>query len=102
MTIVERHETLFSNKLNQLWFQGYCTIERWEILSWFGSDEKNREKITDAVWREIVMRWNEYTGEKKLENTPQIQVIRCDTATPTQSFVLIQSSRLNDLPLMAE
>jgi hypothetical protein len=98
MAIDKRYKTSLNNKFNQLWYQGYCTLERWEITSWFG----HKERITNVVWREIIETWYEFAES---ETDYPIQIIRCDnsnSATPTQSFVLVQSSRLNDLSLMAE
>jgi hypothetical protein len=95
MAIDKRYKTSLDNKFNQLWYQGYCTLERWEITSWFG----HKERITNAVWRDILETWYEFAES---ETDYPIQIIRCDTATPTQSFILVLSTRISDLSLMAE
>lgn len=58
MGIHRMYEVSLNNKLNELWYQGATTFERWELLSWFG-----KERITNAVWTEIKERWDAfYTG----------------------------------------
>ena len=95
MSLQKRYKILLDNKFNQLWHQGYCTLERWEIIAWFGF----KERITNVVWREIIESWQEFVES---EDEYPIQIIKCDKTTTTQSFVLVQLNRLENLSLMAE
>jgi hypothetical protein len=94
MAVEKRHKVSLENKFSQLWHQGHCTLERWEISAWFGY----KERITNVVWRSILEEWNEFAESDEY----LIQVIRCDKTTTPQTFVLIQSNRLGDLTSMAE
>jgi len=72
----------------QLWYQGYCTLTRWELGAGF-----DRERITNVVWREIQEIWEE--GDETEEGAPVLKIIKCDETykrkilCPFQDFILI-------------
>ncbi|HCR3457427.1 hypothetical protein ACFYLL_17920 [Proteus mirabilis] len=89
---VKRFQSDIENKLNQLYYMGYVTIERWELLSWFGV-----ERISRTVWNDIVEKWDNWFEDND-QNTVPLQIIRCDGTTATQKYVLIRSDRVLSLP----
>ncbi|MBG2877506.1 hypothetical protein I4902_17410 [Proteus alimentorum] len=85
----KRFQSDIENKLNQLYYMGYVTIERWELLSWFGV-----ERISRTVWSDIVEKWDSWFED---EDAIPLQIIRCDGTTATQKYVLIRTDRVQNL-----
>jgi hypothetical protein len=52
MTIQKRYQVSLETKLDQLWYQDFCTIDRWELATWFSKD-----RITNVVWRDMIKSW---------------------------------------------
>jgi len=80
---------VIEDKLSQLKYQGFCVIERWEILTKF----PGRERITDGIWSSIKEEYEEKFGEGD-----NICLIKCDETTTPQKFVLVirgRESRIN-------
>ncbi|TON99424.1 hypothetical protein CGH45_23190, partial [Vibrio parahaemolyticus] len=86
MALQKRYKIALETKLDQLWHQGFCIIERWELASWF-----NKERITNVVWREILENWQEIYDLES--NERPLEVIKCDSTTTPQTFVIIQAKR---------
>ena len=94
MALQRRYKIALETKLDQLWHQGFCVLERWELAAWF-----HRDRITNVVWREIIEYWQEI-----FDLTPDelpLKVIKCDITSTPQTFVIIQSKRLKDMKKMA-
>ena len=94
MAIQKRYQVALETKLDQLWHQGFCTIERWELSAWF-----SKERITNVVWREIIESW-EHIFRLETDERP-LKVIKCDETTTPQTFVIVQSKRLKLMKKMA-
>jgi len=94
MALQKRYKLALENKIDQLWHQGYCVLERWELAVWF-----NRERITNVVWREIQEYWEE--SFDLTANEKPLKVIKCDKTTTPQTFVVIQAKRTKDMATMA-
>ena len=88
---VKRFQSDIENKLNHLYYLGYVTIERWEMLSWFGS-----ERISRSAWNDIVEKWDSWFDDNDEERVP-LQIIRCDGTTATQKYLLIRTDRIQNL-----
>lgn len=94
MAGLKRFSINVENKLNELYYKNYVTIERWELLAWFGV-----EKITKTVWNAMLSDWNEWFDEGE---APAINIIRCDDLSATQKYVLIRSDYIKELSEFAE
>lgn len=93
MSVNKEYKALLSNKINQLWYQGYVTFERWELLSWY-----DRDRITNVVWRDI----NEAWADCFTNGSPSpLQVIKCDDSTSPQKFVVVNTASLTDIEDLA-
>jgi len=95
MALQKRYQIALETKLDQLWHQGFCIFERWELFAWFGS----KDKMTKVVWREILKTW-EQTYNLKVDERP-LSVIKCDTTSTPQTFVVTQSKRAKSMKVMA-
>jgi hypothetical protein len=86
-----RKLTIIDEKLIQLKHQGFCVIERWEILS----EHPSRERITDAVWGDIKDRYLDMIGSQ--EQNRNIMLVKCDDTTTVQKFVLVDPVRVSEI-----
>ena len=84
MVASREYKALLLNKLNQLWFQGYVTFERWELLSWYGKD-----RITAVVWRDLEENWTAFYPDG---DAPELGIIKCDDSTTPQKYVVLNRS----------
>ncbi len=75
---------LIEDKLSQLKHQGYCVLERWEVLTKF----PGRERITDGIWTSLK---EEY--EEKFGPGDNLSVLKCDETTTPQKYVLVNRGR---------
>lgn len=89
MIATRDYKALLANKMNQLWFQGHVTFERWELLSWYGKD-----RITAVVWRDIKENWETFFQQS---DAPALGVIKCDDSTTPQKFVVINTAAVVDI-----
>ncbi|MBN3062823.1 hypothetical protein H5A21_01665 [Pectobacterium aquaticum] len=94
MAVVRRFASDLENKLNRLFYMNYVTIERWELLCWFGAD-----RITKSVWNDIHEKWKSWFDE---DECPMIKVIRCDDTSAAQKFVLVRGDYLQDITDFSE
>lgn len=94
MALQKRYQIALETKLDQLWHQGFCVLERWELAAWF-----NKERITNVVWREILEKWCEIYGLEVSERP--LEVIKCDSTSTPQTFVVVQSKRRKSMKTMA-
>lgn len=94
MVLQKRYQIALETKLDQLWHQGFCILECWELTAWF-----NKDRITNVVWREILEKWQEIY-DLKVDECP-LKVIKCDTTTAPQTFIIIQSKRAENMETMA-
>jgi len=93
MAVNKRYKIALETKLDQLSHQGYAVFERWELLAWF-----NKERLTNVVWREIQETWIDIFNLDA--NEKPLQVIKCDTTTAPQTFVVIQKNRIEEMSNM--
>ena len=92
VAITRKYKVLLDNKLNQLMYQGYVKLERWELRSWYG-----RDRLTNVVWRDITESW-----ESLFEDTaPTLKIIKCDETTAPQQYLLLNSDQIVDLETLA-
>lgn len=94
MALQRRYKIALETKIDQLWHQGFCIFERWELAAWF-----DRERITNVVWREIQEYWVD-SFELEPSEKP-LKVIKCDQTSTPQTFVVIQSKRTKDMSSLA-
>ena len=94
MALQKRYSILLETKLDQLWHQGFCILERWELAAWF-----NKDRITNVVWREILEEWQD-AYDLKADERP-LNVIKCDKTTTPQTYVIIQSKRAKKMKDLA-
>ena len=85
MGLQKSHKIFLETKLDQLWHQGYCILERWELASWF-----DKERITNVVWREIQEIWED---AYETDGSSHLRIIKCDETTTPQQFVVVQGDR---------
>ena len=84
MPLQKRYKVALETKLDQLWYQGFCVIERWELAVWF-----DKERITNVVWREITETWVDTFDEED-----NLSLLKCDDTPTTQTFVIVNNNRL--------
>ncbi|CAI1772771.1 Uncharacterised protein [Serratia fonticola] len=84
MAVVRRFSPFLENKLNQLYHQGYVEFERWELLSWFQKD-----RITKAVWTEIISIWDEWFDEPV-----PLRMIQVDESSTPQKYLILRQDRI--------
>lgn len=94
MTVVKRFSTDMENKLNQLFYVNYVVLERWELLCWFGA-----ERISKNIWADIVEKWDSWFEEGAQVS---LKIIRCDSTSATQRYVLIRGDMIQDITEFAE
>ncbi|HBU6124556.1 hypothetical protein [Citrobacter europaeus] len=94
MAILKRFSSDLENKLNQLYYMNFVMLERWEILCWFGS-----ERISKSNWADIVEMWDGWFEEG--EQVP-LKIIRCDSTSAPQRYVLIRGDAIQDITEFAE
>ncbi|MBL4653739.1 MAG: hypothetical protein JKY53_12890 [Flavobacteriales bacterium] len=94
MALQKRYKIALETKLDQLWHQGFCVLERWELAAWF-----NKDRITNVVWREILENWQDIY-DLKVDERP-LNVIKCDSTSTPQTFVIIQLKRAKKMKDMA-
>ncbi|WP_165708296.1 hypothetical protein [Pectobacterium polaris] len=94
MAVLKRFASDLENKLNQLYYVGHVSIERWELLCWFGT-----ERIPKSTWSDILEFWDKWFEEG--EQVP-LKIIRCDTTSATQRFVLLRSDLIQDITDFSE
>ncbi|MDC9581800.1 hypothetical protein PSI15_09505 [Xenorhabdus sp. PR6a] len=87
MAVLKRFNSDLENKLNQLWYHGFVTFERWELLCWFEKD-----RITKAVWADIVEAWDEWFDEPV-----ELKVVKADSSSTPQRYLVIRADKLTDL-----
>ncbi|NNM56432.1 hypothetical protein [Acidocella sp.] len=75
---------IIEDKLAQLKHQGFCEIERWEILTKF----PGRERITDSIWSNLKEEYEERFGVGD-----RLMVLKCDETTTPQKYVLFNKGR---------
>lgn len=93
MSLLKQYSSALNDKLNQLWYQNYVVLERWELLSWY-----DRTRITNIVWRDILERWQEFFDQGDAD---ALSVIACDDTTTPQKFILVRLSAAKDIEGMS-
>ena len=93
MALQKKYKIILETRLEQLWHQGFCVLERWELAAWF-----NKDRITNVVWREIQETWDDLL-ESDNDSYP-LSIIRCDETTTPQQFVVIRSDRVKEMSEM--
>lgn len=91
MGLQKSRKIFLETKLDQLWHQGYCILERWELVSWF-----DKERITNVVWREIQEIWEEVYED----GSPNLMIVKCDETTAPQRFVVVRGNRTTKISKM--
>jgi hypothetical protein len=79
---------IVEDKLAQLKHQGFCELERWEILTKF----PGRERITDGIWSTLKEEYEERFGEGD-----RLVVLKCDETTTPQKYVLMNKDRASPI-----